>query len=160
MKIQLLKKTFKGRQYLMAVDSINEKKLSRIKEDKLFDYNQSIARYGNRHRQFFGILNFLFENLPEKVYTYNEKTKEMENPFPTVDLLKMYVLVKVGHCHIIESNSGVLKFPKSISYEKMPDERDFQSLVFRPALTLISKVMGYSSERELVEASYNWSKMQ
>jgi hypothetical protein len=61
------------------------------------------------------------------------------------------VLIAIGYCDFIFTETGQINYlPKSISYSSLPDNNEFEQLVYAPALTYIAEKL-YMSNAELAD---------
>lgn len=90
------------------------------------------------HKKFFALLNLCFEN---------------QVVFETLDDLRYYVIMKSGYVKKVETGSGIMHIPKSISFAKM-DEIEFNKL-YQNSIQVVCDLLGIS-EGDLLDEILNF----
>ena len=148
MKLQLAKR---GIYFIPATDQ-DRQKANKISQGEVVDVNYLKNRNTAFHRKFFALLKIGFDNQPE----YNgEPYKEQPETF---ELYRAKVLIGIGFCDFIFTDTGNINYiPKSISYDSLPDNNDFERLVYTPAveyiaakLNIINQELAYEVESQFI----------
>jgi len=88
------------------------------------------------HKKFFALLNIGFEN--------QEREK-------TLELYRAKVLIQIGHCDFIFTESGQINYiPKSVSYDAIPDNNEFE-LIYNKAVEYIASKLSLTNEELAIE---------
>jgi hypothetical protein len=132
MKFQLAKK---GIYFIPATDQDKEKAV-KVGQGEIVNVEFKTNRNTLFHRKFFALLNIGFENQDELTNFEHYRAK---------------VLIAIGYCDFIFTETGQINYlPKSISYSSLPDNNEFERLVYTPALTYIAEKL-YMSNSELAD---------
>lgn len=139
MKFQLAKR---GIYFIPATEQDKEKAV-KIGQGEIVDVKYSTNRNALFHRKYFALLNIGFENQDEVI---------------NFELYRAKVLIAIGYCDFIFTETGQINYiPKSISYESLPDNNDFERLVYNPSLDYIAKKLYLTNEQlaDEVQAQFN-----
>ena len=139
MKFQLAKR---GIYFIPATEQDKEKAV-KIGQGEIVDVKYSTNRNTLFHRKYFALLNIGFENQDEVI---------------NFELYRAKVLIAIGYCDFIFTEPGQINYiPKSISYESLPDNNDFERLVYNPSLDYIAKKLYLTNEQlaDEVQAQFN-----
>jgi len=132
MKFQLAKK---GIYFIPATDQDKEKAV-KVGQGEIVEVEFKTNRNTLFHRKFFALLNIGFEN--QEIYNVQEH-------------YRTHVLKEIGYCYYTYHDDGTTsKQAKSISYSSLPDNNEFERLVYTPALTYIAEKL-YMSNSELAD---------
>lgn len=83
------------------------------------------------HRKFFALLNIGFDN---------------QDVFQSFDIYREYVLIAIGFCEVFILPNGLPNYKaKSISYEKLPDNNEFEA-VYNDTLNFIANQLSLTNE--------------
>lgn len=124
----------KNNKSFVPTDENGERFLSRIKNGALVEIEIRQPRSLGLHRKLFALMNVVYEN--------QEECKSLDE---LVDACKL----GIGHCSLVETNQGVMKVPKSLSFEAM-DNAAFADLYNR-ALDWATTVAIPGLERSALE---------
>jgi len=125
--------------HLIPTDQYSLEIVQKIKQDA----PKLITIKGKRnlefHQKFFVLLNTIYE---------------IQNHFDNFEAMRYWLIMKAGHYHIIETPTGVIYKPKSVSFAKM-DEMEFQRVyndVVQVAL-IHKNICGGITEADLLHES-------
>jgi hypothetical protein len=138
MKFQLAKR---GIYFIPATDSDKEKAV-KVGQGEVVDVEFKKNRNTLFHRKFFALLNIGFEN---------------QDTINTFELYRAFILIGIGHCDFIFTDTGQINYiPKSISYESMPDNNDFEQ-VYNKAVSYIALKLSITNEELTNEILSNFT---
>jgi len=112
-------------------DDLDEKK--KLKMGEIYSCEIKLARNYEFHKKFFALCKMGFENSKEKFIKA-----------PNLDIYRKYVIIRSGFVDLVQTPSGIIPFPQSISFENM-DETKFQE-VYGGALDFIMEDIEASKE--------------
>jgi hypothetical protein len=93
------------------------------------------------HRKFFALLNIGFEN---------------QDSFDSFEIYREYILIAIGFCIVFIAPNGQPNYKaKSISYENLPDNNDFEK-VYNDAVTYIANQLSLTNEELTIEILSNF----
>lgn len=121
-------KTLGGWQPFTPADT---ERLERYKTGEIARFTKVVKpRHPKFHRKYFALLGVFFESW--------EPTKGKKD----FEQFREWVLVQIGHHEIIGFPDGSVRLrAKSISYAAMPDEDEFNRLVYSPTIDLALKFL-------------------
>jgi hypothetical protein len=137
MKFEVVKKGI----YLIPFGSSDKEKFAKIGQGEICTIDFKKNRNYLFHKKFFSLLNIGFEN------------QDKEDNF---DFYRAKVLIAIGHCDTIALDNGTFTFiPKSISYDAIPDNNDFET-VYNRAVSYIANKLCMTNEELSIEILSNF----
>jgi hypothetical protein len=129
----IVRKTLTG---LVPVYSSDAEKLKDCKLKLNEDYECEIKKPRNYqfHKKYFSLVNLCFEN---------------QDKFEDIDDLRYYLTMKAGYVKRIDTGTGEMILPKSISFSSM-DEIEFDKL-YQKTIDVICKFIGIEKQDLLNE---------
>lgn len=135
MKLLLAKK---GNLYIPATDQDREIS-NKIGQGELLSVTVSKNRNGLLHRKFFALIDIGFDN---------------QDNYTDINLYRSRVMIGIGHCDAIYLEDGTINYiPKSISYDSIPNDIEFQE-IYKKTVDFIAKKLHITNE-ELAEEVLN-----
>lgn len=117
--------------YLVPLTDSDKSKFSKIGQGEICQVEIDRKRNTLFHRKFFAMLNIGFEN---------------QDTFNSFDIYREYILIAIGFCEVFILPNGLPNYKaKSISYEKLPDNSDFEK-VYNDALSFIANRLSLTNE--------------
>lgn len=117
----------------------------RVKAGKVLRVKITHERETAYHNQFFAILAFTYENLPEQ---YAELS--------SFDMFRYWILVKIGYAEVRMIDGITYSRARSLSFIEC-DQGDFMAKVYNPGINYCAGLLGMSFE-ELLRASNEWKE--
>lgn len=137
MKFHLAKK---GIYFIPATDE-DQKRSLKIGQGELVEVEFKKNRNYEFHKKFFALINIGFKN---------------QDTFDFIDLYRKYVLIAIGHCDMIVMDDGRVNYsPKSISYDEVPDNNEFE-VIYNNAVTFIANKLSITNEELAMEVTTNF----
>jgi len=137
MKFELVKK---GISFIPATDFDREKAV-KIGQGEIVEVSYHKNRNYEFHKKFFALIKIGYDNQP---YDCEELYPEYIDNF---ELYRAKVLIAIGYCDFILTDTGQMNYiPKSISYGALPDNNDFERLVYNPAVDYIAKKLSITNQ--------------
>ena len=93
-----------------AYDSDYEK--AKKLKDGEYEFKISLLRNPGLHRKFFSLINLTLHN---------------QDTFDSLEDLRAFLIMKAGYYKTVQTETGYMYIPKSISFEKM-DNSEFEQL--------------------------------
>ncbi len=93
-----------------AYDSDYEK--AKKLKDGEYEFKISLLRNPKLHRKFFSLINLTLHN---------------QDTFDSLEDLRAFLIMKAGYYKTVQTETGYMYIPKSISFEKM-DNSEFEQL--------------------------------
>lgn len=117
--------------YLLPATDTDKSKFAKIGQGEIVQVEFDRKRNTLFHRKFFALLNIGFEN---------------QDVFQSPDIYREYVLIAIGFCDVFILPNGNPNYKaKSISYEKLPDNNEFE-VVYNDTLTFIANQLSLTNE--------------
>jgi len=107
MKINMIKR---NGVFTPAYDSDYEK--AKKLKDGEYEFKISLLRNPGLHRKFFSLINLTLHN---------------QDTFDSLEDLRAFLIMKAGYYKTVQTETGYMYIPKSISFEKM-DNSEFEQL--------------------------------
>jgi hypothetical protein len=128
MKFQLAKK---GIYFIPATDP-DKDKAKKIGQGEIVTVEYNKNRNYLFHKKFFALIQIGFEN---------------QELYESFEHYRTHVLCEIGYCYMIFHDNGTTsKQAKSISFEALPDNNDFERLVYNPAVRYVAAKLSMSNE--------------
>ena len=96
--------------FTLAYDSDYEK--AKKLKDGEYEFKISLLRNPGLHRKFFSLINLTLHN---------------QDTFDSLEDLRAFLIMKAGHYKTVQTETGYMYIPRSISFEKM-DNSEFEQL--------------------------------
>lgn len=127
--------------YLIPASDNDKVKFAKIGQGEIVQVEFDRKRNTLFHRKFFALLNIGFEN---------------QDTFDLFDIYREYVLIGVGFCYIFIRPDGQPNYKaKSISYENLPDNNDFEK-VYNDAVSFIANQLSLTNDELTIEILSNF----
>jgi hypothetical protein len=127
--------------YLIPATDADKTKFAKVAQGEIVQVEFEKKRNTQFHRKFFALLNIGFEN---------------QDTFNLFDIYREYVLIGIGFCHIFIRPDGQPNYKaKSISYENLPDNNDFEK-VYNDAVSFIANQLSLTNEELTIEILSNF----
>ena len=110
----------------------------KLKNDEVYEVEIKKKRNYEYHKKYFALINLCFEN---------------QETFDTLEDLRFYLTMKSGFVKKVETGSGIMYIPKSISFASM-DEIEFNQL-YKSTLDVICKFLN-TNEEDLINEIINF----
>lgn len=117
--------------------------MQRIPKDRIVEVRTRVSRDVRLHRQFWGIVTFTFDNLPEGY------------EFRHVDQLMDHVKIEVGFVNVCRVAGKVKEYPRSMAFDYC-DENEFRKDLYMPGIALCADILRMSTD-DLVMASASYA---
>jgi len=135
MKFSLCKKGI----YFIPATDLDREHAVKVGQGEIVEVTFNKNRNTQFHRKFFALLNIGFEN---------------QDNVANIELYRAFVLISIGYCDFILTEKGEMNYiPKSISYSTLPDNNDFERLVYNPAVTFIASKLSITNEELAYEVA-------
>lgn len=132
MKFEVVKRGI----YLVPFGESDKTRFAKIGQGEILTVDYNKKRNYEFHKKFFALLNVGFEN---------------QDVFEAFDIYRAYVLIAIGFCDVMITAKGETNYlPKSISYDNLPDNNDFER-VYNDALTFIANKLSMTNEDLSIE---------
>lgn len=132
MKFEVVKRGI----YLVPFGQSDQDRFVKIGQGEILTVEYKKNRNYQFHKKFFALLNIGFEN---------------QDIFDNFDIYRKYVLIAIGHCDIITMDDGKVNCSaKSISYDEIPDNFDFE-VIYNNAVTYIANKLCMTNEELAIE---------
>lgn len=132
MKFEVVKRGI----YLIPFGESDKTRFAKIGQGEILTVDYNKKRNYEFHKKFFVLLEIGFEN---------------QDVFDNSEIYREYVLIGSGHCEIFIRHDGLPNYKaKSISYDALPDNNDFET-VYNNALTFIANKLSMTNEDLSIE---------
>ena len=110
---------------LYPVDESGEAVLHKIGQGEIVAIELKRERNIQHHRKFFAMLNIILEN---------------QDTYKSLDDLLAVCKIRIGHCRTVQTKSGEVKLPESISFAAM-DQSQFEAFYDRAIAWVVTEVV-------------------
>ena len=127
--------------YLIPATDADKTKFAKVAQGEIVQVEFEKKRNTQFHRKFFALLNIGFEN---------------QDTFNSLEVYRAYVLIGIGFCTFMVTSTGQPNYiPKSISYENLPDNNDFEK-VYNDTVSFIANQLSLTNEELTIEILSNF----
>ena len=127
--------------YLLPATDADKHKFAKVAQGEIVQVEFDKKRNTQFHRKFFALLNIGFEN---------------QDVFDSFEIYREYILIAIGFCVVFIAPNGQPNYKaKSISYENLPDNNDFEK-VYNDAVSYIANQLSLTNEELTIEILSNF----
>ena len=110
---------------LYPIDESGEAVLQKIGQGEIVTIELKRERNIPHHRKFFAMLSIILQN---------------QDSYKSMDDLLDVCKIRIGHCRTVQTKSGEVKIPKSISFAAM-DQSQFEAFYDRAIAWVVTEVV-------------------
>ena len=110
---------------------------TKLKQGQILSVNVKLSRKIEHHNQFFAILMFTYENLPEEY-----------GAIRSFDIFRAWLMLEIGWVNAFKQGGEIRQVPKSISFSDV-DQVEFMANVYLPGIRKCADILGMTFDEVL-----------